>query len=189
MTAADDSRALAPLYALLARISLLELDRELLGLLREPGLIEVLDKVEPGCRADVMREWSDRDLEAAAEEYCALFLLPDGAVPRASAWIPGEQEMVGSGVDELVDRVLEALGVTPDGVLARVPRDHLGFLLHLAAVALDDDDAAARSVARGLIDQALAPWVGRWTDAVLARAEQPVYRAHARLLAALLSPD
>jgi TorA maturation chaperone TorD len=85
--------------------------------------------------------------------------------------------------------VLEALGVTPDGVLARVPRDHLGFLLHLAAVALDDDDAAACSVARGLIDQALAPWVGRWTDAVLARAEQPVYRAHARLLAALLSPD
>ena len=44
-------------------------------------------------------------------------------------------------------------------------------------------------VAGGLIDQALAPWVGRWAQAVLARAEQPVYRAHARLLSALLSTE
>jgi len=186
----DDSRALAPLYALLARISLLELDRELIDLLREPGLIEVLDKVEPGCRADIIREWSDADLEAAAEEYSTLFLLPDGVMPRASVWIADEErETAEARIDELVGRVLEALGVTPDGVLTRVPRDHLGFLLHLAAVALDDEDEAARTVAGGLIDQALAPWVGRWAQAVLARAEQPVYRAHARLLSAMLSTE
>ena len=51
----------------------------------------------------------------------------------------------------------------------------------------DLDGEARLHVVR--IDPARAPWVGGWADAVLARAGQPVYRAHARLLAAMLRAD
>lgn len=188
----DDARALAPLYALLARLALVELDPPLIDALRRDDVLPVLDKVEPGCAEFLSRDWSPDDYERAATEYCALFILPngpDGTSPRASSWLPGERETVGAGVDGLVGRVLSTLGIEPDGPLAKVPRDHLGFLLHLAALTLDDEREDVRAVGGGLIALAIRPWVGAWATRVRREASLPLYRAHASLVAQLVGGD
>ncbi|MFG0320229.1 MAG: hypothetical protein ACF8XB_23350, partial [Planctomycetota bacterium JB042] len=104
----------------------------------------------------------------------------------ASAGLPGERERVGAGVHDLVSRVMAALDVAPEGPLARVPPDHLGFLLHLVALALADARADVRAVGDGLIERALRPWVPAWAERVRAAATVPLYRAHATLVARLV---
>ncbi len=44
--------------------------------------LEVLEKLEPGCRAYFAGgSWDSADFDAAAAEYCRLFILPGSPAP------------------------------------------------------------------------------------------------------------
>jgi len=164
----------APFDRLLARLLLREPDAELEVLLRESGLLSRLD------------EGADQplDLEAYAEEYTRLFLLPEGAPPFASAWLEGERERLGAQFTGFVHQTLAALGRETERAApwGNLPLDHLGLLLDLSANAFSSEDPEDHAVGEHLCREAIQPWVGSFARALLAKSRLPLYRLVGTLL-------
>lgn len=143
MTAAEagpelalESEVKASLAALVAHLLLYEVDAPMLENLCQDDVVEVLDKLDPGCREYLAgRDWVADDFDTLAAEYCRLFVLPGGLPPYASAWLDGGYPVNGPRVAARIKEMMRALGV--EEVAGNVPRDHLGFLLALWAQALE----------------------------------------------------
>lgn len=162
-----------PFDRLLSRILLREPDAELEELLRASGLMSRLDE-----------EGGPLDLEAYAEEYTRLFLLPEGAPPFASAWLEGERERLGAQFVSFVNDTLAALGREAERAApwGNLPRDHLGLLLDLSANAFASEDPEDHALGQHLCQEAIQPWVGSFARALRERSRLPLYRLAAELL-------
>ncbi|MCG8416586.1 MAG: molecular chaperone TorD family protein [Proteobacteria bacterium] len=175
------------LYGLIGRFLLVELDSAAVEALRSQDIISVLDKLQPGCESYLSRHWTDEDYDDAAAEYCALFVLP-GKVPLiASYWIPGATEEIGhqlvAGVREVLQRFALSVAALHTG---NVPGDHVGLLSLLAAYLYQQDDPLAAQHGRDFVETFVSPWVPAFTGALLAKTENPFYRALGHLLAQLI---
>lgn len=167
----------APIDRLLSRILLREPDAELEELLQASGLVSRLD--------------DSLDLEAHAEEFARLFLLPGGVPPFASAWLEGERERLGAQFVGFVNEALAALGREAERAepWGNLPRDHLALLLDLSANAAASDDPEDQALGEHLCEQAIEPWVGAFARALVAQSRCPLYRLTGELLLQLHAPD
>ncbi len=164
----------ASLYALLGRFFAAEIDRDLFETLQVPDIRETFEKIEPGCTACF-------DEEAAAAEFCRLFVLPKGTPAVAGAWLKGTGSPNSTAIVGLVLNLRSALDLDlPD----HLPPDHAGVLLPLMAWLLDHQPDAAADFR----EQALAPWVAPFAAALQEKAELPLYRVVAKILPALIPP-
>lgn len=173
-------KELGAVYALLSRIFLKEADAELVRELARPAIADVLETLEPGFAAYVAAPWDDARLEQSAAEYARLFLVPGGVAPYAAAWMQGEEGAIRADLEEKINTLYDALQVRPaDFGLGNVPSDHIGMLLALTSVALQVEASGGLAAqSRTLLDD----WAPRFADAVIAQANDALYRGSARLL-------
>ena len=178
-----EPEAKASLATLVAHLLLHEVDGPTLEVLRQEGVLEVLEKLEPGCRDYLAgREWGPADFDSAAAEYCRLFILPRGVPPYASAWLGGDPLVAGPRVAARAAEVRRALGL--EGAGGNPPDDHLGVLLTFLARAWQAGPAG-EPVARVLTGELLLPWTPAFSEALEREADGPLYRALGSLLGQL----
>ncbi|MEM9491961.1 MAG: molecular chaperone TorD family protein, partial [Myxococcota bacterium] len=180
------------LLEIVARLLAAELDEPGLAALAGSELIGAMDELSPGAAAHIgdLAARGPAGVEQAAGAYCALFLVPGGASPFASAWLGGNPAERGATVTGAVANWMDQLGVSlASGVWGNLPRDHLAVLLGLRALALTVPPPYGPALAEDIRARALGPWVGRFAAAVCARTDSPLYRAVARLAAALAGAD
>lgn len=175
---APDAAALV----LLARVFAGEIDDDLLGLLQDRGVVACLEQCEPDCAPVLASRWGPAELEAAAVEYCRLFIVPQVAAPLASAWLAGNGPNAGARIAALVDTLVATAELELPPEIAALPRDHVAVLLLITAWLMEH----RRSVSGDFVERALVPWAGRFAAVVTAQAELPLYRAFGRFLAAVL---
>ena len=178
-------RERAPIDLLISRILLVELDLELVKVLKSPAVTNVLEAVEPGVSAELQEPWDAVRDDFAREEYARLFLLPKGVPPFASAWIEGEREQLGSQLTTFVSRLMTVLDRAVEPQHGNLPLDHLGLLLELAGTAALDGRPSHQQAAAHLRAEALGPWVGAFGRTLQRQARLAVYRAVGGLLAQL----
>ena len=178
-------RERAPIDLLVSRVLLVELDGDLVALLRQPEIRSVLEAVETGVGAALQRPWDAVREEAAREEYARLFLLPKGVPPFASAWIEGERERLGAQLTTFISRLMTVLDREMEAQQGNLPLDHLGLLLELSGTAALDERPTHQRAAAHLQAEALGPWVGQFGRALQRHARLPIYRAVGGLLAQL----
>ncbi len=172
-------RELAPLYELLARLLTAEVDAALLSSLKAPEASALFERLAPGFLAE------EPDLDDLAGEFAALFLIPGGAPPFASAWAPeGSPEELPERIATFVHKAMEVLSVEQSGAAGRLSLDHAGLLCALVARGLAGD-ADQQELARHVREEALAPWAPRFGEALVARASSKVYEATGALLVTL----
>lgn len=173
-----DPSTASSLASFLARIFLLEVDRKSRDALLESRVLDCLEKLEAGCSEYLAGyAWRAEDFDECAADYCELFLMPTGALPRASVWLGGEPLEHGPRIAARVEEAVAHLGLDPRE-LAGLPPDHVGVLLQLVAVAWE----AEASYASRLQEELLRPWAPAFSAAVLKRTNNVFYRAAARLL-------
>lgn len=177
---AIDIATRASLARLVAHFLLHEIDEPGLGILRQPEMLEAFEKLEPGCRAYLTRDWQAADFEQAAVDYCSLFVLPGGAPPFAGAWLGGAPDEHGSRLLGRISQVAQRLEV--DARYANLPADHLGLLLTLQAEAWQQEDPQTAEL---LEDEVLRPTAGAFGSAARERTGNRFYRAMASLLVQL----
>ena len=178
-----DLAAQAAVHSLLARILLTEMDRDALVALSNPDVLEILERVRPGCAAFVRdTEWTPAALDALAADYCTLFILPKGVAPYAASWLDGDPAVLRGQLTDRINEVLDALRVRPGEFgMGNVPADHVGVLLALHALALEQGGEGLASRSHAL----LAPWVARFGERLAEHAagiDAPLYEAAGRLL-------
>ena len=176
----------AAVLSLLSRILLKEVDGPLLAQLGRDDVAGALDALDPGASAEIAAAARDEGAREALDvEYCRLFLLPGGVSPYALAWIGGEVGAARAGLQTRIGGLLDDLGLRPgDHGLGNLPLDHVGVLLALAAVAEERDPRGAQASRAAAL---LRPWGRRFAAALEAAAEAALYRASARVLAAVLA--
>lgn len=180
----------APLYGLIGRCLVLEIDAALIEVLRDPAMASTLGKLEPRLESYVHREWQANDYDEVAAEYCALFVLPKGVTQTASYWIPGSTEDIGHSLVAGVAQVLDTFGLqieTP--AMGNVPKDNVALLALLAAQLYQEDLATGTGHGDEFVKNFVTPWAPAFCDALLAKTGNPVYRAIACLLAQLTSRE
>jgi len=177
------SRARAVVLELCARLFLAELDPEARNALLTPEILDSLELLEPGVAAYLSGDWSEVDWEDAAAEYCSLFLMGGATAPVASAWIGDEPALAGAATGALVTGWSEQLGLKlAQGLWGQLPQDHLTVLVGLLAHALSLPGPLGEALAGDIIGRGLSPWVGSFSEAVLKKTANPLYRALVRLL-------
>ncbi len=173
-----DDQTQAVLYALIGRLLLVELDEPTRAALLEPDVLQVLDRLEPGCADYLSGEWDAAAYQHAASEYAGLLLVGHGLVnPRASSWL-GTDGLV-LAIEDLIESTEPDLA--PDH-FGNAPRDHLGVLASFVAGLFRSPNPQARAQAPGLVHHLLRPWVPSFCLALRDRTCNPLYRAVARLL-------
>lgn len=150
----------------------------LLEVLRRDEVTRVLDSAAPGFADYVARDWSESDFEEEAEEFCRLFVLPDGARAQAGAWLPAHESHRAANIDALCRRVTGTLGLTLPPQISELPPDHASPLLLIAAWLIDHDPRASIE----FIEQAIGPWSDSFCDALASKAESPLYKAAAEVM-------
>jgi len=173
---APEASALALLGRALAR----EIDEDLLALLQDRVVARSFEQCEPDCAPLLSRPWSDAEIESAEVEYCRLFIVPQAAAPLACAWLSDDDPNGGAVIAGLVDTLVAAVELELPQDLAVLPRDHIAVLLALAAWLIEHRHPDAGE----FVDRMLTPWVGRFSAALTARAESPLYRAFGKFLTA-----
>jgi TorA maturation chaperone TorD len=170
----------APIYRLVARLLIREVDAATWVALREPAIVDFLEAAAPDFGDWIAREPNAERLEELAEEFARLFLVPGGVPLFASAWIEGQSESVANGLAHFVSEILEATGretvfAEPWG---RLPLDHLALWLDLVAGLADESP----ELARHLDDQLMGPWIISLGRSLEEHAASPLYRSVGALL-------
>ncbi len=175
----------AALYRLLAQLFLYEADERLKQAIGALNLAPLLDALAPGSQDWVQKPLDEPERERLACLYAELFLLGRGSLSlQASAWLNEEPERL-AGLEKMI-RAAEPEGVT---ALGNLPPDHLGVVLCYLACAYASEAAPTRALAAELDQELLGPWAGRFAAALSARTDEPLYRAAAALLLAMVAHD
>ena len=156
---------------LASRLLWKELDEPFVKALVDSGQSDVIDAFSQGAR-DVLCSFDKQCAERLAEEYCALFVLPEGISPRAAGWMPGEMLSAGAKISHDCQTFMKRYGQRPNpegfGVL---PDDHIALLLDVAAQSVGTSDE------QEAFDRLVSPWSGAFAEALLARVTSPIYGA------------
>lgn len=165
-----------------AHFLLHEIDEPGLEVLCQPGMLDVLEKLEPGCHDYLSRPWRADDFEKAAVDYCSLFILPKGAPPFVSAWLGGTPHEHGPRLLAEIGQVSAKLGIEVG--YANLPVDHFGIVLTLVAEAWEQD---AREAVTALEDGLLRSAIESFSPVARQRTQNVLYRALASLLLQLFN--
>ena len=182
----NEARAVA--LELAARLLVRELDTDAVQSLRTPTLRDALSAYDSQCAAYIDElEASTAALEAAATDFCTLFLIERRTSPHASAWMGGDSTQIGAEISQAVTVWMEQLGVeVAPGDWGNIPRDHLAVLCGLVSLALLAQQPAGEILARHIVASWLG-WVPTFAAAVENATSNPLYRAAARLTEHVLS--
>ena len=176
----------AAILSLLSRVLVKEVDEALLVELGRDDVAAVLESLAPGVTAEVARAVKDEAAREALDvEYCRLFVLPHGVAPYAVAWAGGEEGATRADLQSRIGGLMDDLALRPAAHgLGNLPLDHVGVLLALAAVA---DARGEEDELRAAAFDLLRPWGLRFAAALDTASRSALYRAAARLLAAVLA--
>ncbi len=176
---------LSSLYRLIGQCLISELDAPAIEMLRSTQIASVLEKLEPDFEAYVKRDWTAKDFEDAAVEYCGLFVLPGGAPLRASSWIAGSE--VEHTLVAGVEHVLMSFELSIDQLaVGNLSKDNIGLLLFLAAHLFEVDASEQSRFGHDFVTNFVLPWAPVFSEALLAKSHNPVYRAMSLLLVATM---
>ena len=105
----DDSIALGGVLQLLGRFLVEEINPELLAILQQKDVCDILTKAHPACADLLSQRWTADTFEAAAVDYCSLFVLPKGINPMASAWAEkgADSESLSVSIQHMVGSIRE----------------------------------------------------------------------------------
>lgn len=175
----EESTALGGLLHLLGHLLSQELNAELLRVLQEPEVRKVLIQAEPGCADYLEGDWSEERIEAAAVDFCTLFILPKGVSPMASAWCPrgADSETVSIGIQQLVRSLSEQVEIPLPSGMQGIPAEHAGLLLYLGGSLVAADDEALREQALSFLQESTVPWLAKFADRLSTHPLNPLYRA------------
>lgn len=113
--------------------------------------------------------------------FAQLFLLPGGIPPYVGRWVEGDPQ--GASLSRVVDRVMDALGLSATDVGGRLALDHVSLVLSVVAISLEDE--ALASVGACVERRLIGAWTARFGRALRARSEHPLYRAVGEAFVAL----
>ena len=170
----------APIYRLLSRLLIREVDAATWVALREPTIVDFLEVAAPDFGEWIAREPNADRLEELAEEFARLFLVPGGVPLFASAWIEGQPEIVANDLARFAHEILEATGREPVSAepWGRLPLDHLALWLDLIAGLADESP----ELARHLDEQLTGAWIVALGRSLEGLAASPLYRSVGALL-------
>jgi TorA maturation chaperone TorD len=176
-------RERAPIYGLLTRLLVREVDAETWRALRDPVLVEFFEAAVPEFGRWISAEPEKERLDTLAEEFAKLFLVPGGVPLFASAWIEGDARKIADDLAGFVSAALETLGREPLRAepWGRLPLDHLALWMDLIATA----SAESPELASHLEEELMGPWVIALGRALEQKATAPLYRGVGALLQAL----
>ncbi len=175
--ATPEATARASVARLIAHFLLCEIDEDGLRTLLQPDVLEILEKLEPGCAEYLEGDWHAADFEQAAVDYCSLFVLPKGAPPFASAWLGGTPHEHGPRLLALIRQVAGRLEI--DLGFENLPADHLGLVLSLWAEAVEREASEAAAIVEV---ELLQPVVHDFCRAARDGTQNVFYRGMASLL-------
>ena len=170
----------APIYRLLARLLIREVDAATWLALREPAIVDFLEAASPEFGDWVAREPNAERLEELAEEFARLFLVPGGVPLFASAWMEGQSESIANELAPFVRDILDATGREPVSAApwGRLPLDHLALWLDLVAGLAEESP----ELARHLDEQLMGFWIVSLGRSLEDQAASPLYRSVGALL-------
>jgi len=174
----------APFYALVSRLLLEEVHRETFERLREEPVRSLLIAADSGCEGWLDQDWDESRELRLREEYARLFLMSSGVPPFVSAWLEGDREKLGAELHAFVTGCLRALAREPRVVepWGRLPLDHLGLLLELVNLAVEEDTEMTLEIAQKMEKELLGDWVVVFSRTLVQKAQEPLYVALGRLL-------
>lgn len=171
----------AGLYLLFAELIHREIDSRLLELLRQPEVLAGFSGVEPACADYLNKDWSEADYEAAAVDFCDLFIMPDsGSAPRAAAWLETGGDLTAEAVDAVVNQFITEWKIEVPPSYQYLAYDHLSLIFYLVVVIAEQDQSLAEEFEAAV----LTPWVGMFGES-LATSSLPVYSALGVMLAGM----
>lgn len=172
----NEARAVA--LELAARLVVRELDPAAVESLKVPALRDALCAYDDQCGDYIDALDSSSGLEAAATDFCGLFLMSKRTSPHASAHLGSNPAETGAAISQAVAGWMSALGVeVAPGVWGNIARDHLAVLCGLVSLSLlSDNESLAKTIARETLS-----WVPAFADAVERDSQNPLYRAAVRL--------
>ena len=140
---------------------------------------EVLAQAEPSCAEYLEGVWTEARIEAAAVDFCTLFILPKGVSPMASAWCPkgADAESVSIGIQQLVRSLSEQVQIPLPVGMQEIPAEHAGLLLYLGGSLAAADDATLRDQACSFLQEATVPWLEQFATRLSEHPASPLYRA------------
>lgn len=148
-----------------------EVTSELLTTLQNPGVRQMLVALEPELEDLLSRDWTPRDYEDAAVEFCRLFILNPAVPARAAAWLDDKPDEIASRIQFMLD---QGFLVLPEPYHNLTP-DHLSILLLIQCSLGEEDDGQFWA-------DNVSPWVPRFAQQIQEQSSSPLYRLVGRLL-------
>ena len=127
-----------------------EVNSELVATLQEPATAAILKQLEPSCIELLGREWTKKDFNDAAVEFCRLFILEPKVPARAAAYFEEKELEIASRIQFMLDNGLLEI---PEGFQTLSP-DHIAILLQFKK----DNLSWLPEFARKLADQSKHPF-------------------------------
>ena len=163
------------LYLLLAELLHLEIDPRLRELLLQPEILEAFQQLDDRCESYLTSDWSEKDYETAAVEFCTQFILNDSdSVPRAAAWIDESHSKV---LEDVVFAFIKEWKIEVPPSYQKLAHDHVSLLLYLSSTIRSQDI----NLAKEFDELTLAPWIAAFGKS-LTSSPVPVYRAIGQIL-------
>lgn len=176
----EQGRAIIGLYLLFARLLNEELNPDLRNLLLQPEVLEVVAKAEPEVADYLASEWSEKDYEAAAVDFCDTFILPKMSIqPRAIAWLHEGSEVSSDGIHAVVQAFLDRGSTALPDELSKLPLDHASVLFFMAASLRETGSDQSAEFEHAV----LGSWIHDFGGA-LRGSRSPLYRALGKLIEA-----
>lgn len=148
-----------------------EIDASVLASLQQPETAAILKQIEPSAAELLDKEWTADDFEAAAVEFCRLFILNPAAPARAAAYLEKKNSLEVAGrIQFMLDSGFLEL---PERYQSLAP-DHVAVLL-LVFSSLDGADAT-RFKADNMA------WVPGFSDRLHRETGHALYRLAAKIL-------
>jgi len=110
-------------------------------------------EIESACREYIQKDWSTDDYEAAAVDFCDLFIMPESTTaPRAAAWLELGGEVTAESVDAVVNEFLKEWEIQVPPSYQYLASDHIALILYVSAVIKQADPAQAEEFDQAIID-------------------------------------
>ena len=160
----------AAVAQLAASLLAYEVDASILASLQQPETAAILKQIEPSSSALLERDWTSRDFEDAAVEFCRLFILNPMAPARAAAYEAKGSAQVAGRIQFMLDSGFLEL---PERYQSLAP-DHVALLL-LVYSSLSDEDAIQFKADN-------LAWLGQFSERLEKESDHAIYLLAAKIL-------
>lgn len=147
-----------------------EVTPELVATLQESATAAILKQLEPSCIELLGREWTKKDFNDAAVEFCRLFILEPKVPARAAAYFEEKELEIASRIQFMLDNGLLEI---PEGFQTLSP-DHIAILL-LVQTTLAGEDAIQ-------FKKDNLSWLPEFARKLADQSKHPFYQLVAKLI-------